>query len=97
MTDPITPAQSAPTQPVPVVGATSVTQTIEDGLTLATGVKTGWKTSEFWLKAAAIVLTVLFSTGTIKTGGTAETVAGIAATILGALGYTVCRTWAKKA
>ena len=92
-----TPAQSAPTQPAPVVGTTSVTQTIDDVLTLATGVKTGYKTTEFWLKVLAVVLTILFATGTIKTGGSAETIAGIAATMLGSLGYTVCRTWAKKA
>jgi hypothetical protein len=57
----------------------------------------GFKTSEFWLKIIALVLTALFASGAIPTTGTAATIAAIAATILGALGYTVSRTMVKVA
>ncbi len=56
--------------------------------------KPGFKTSEFWLKLAAMVLTAIYASGAL-TGNTALAVAGIAATILGALGYTVSRTIVK--
>lgn len=58
-------------------------------------VKPGYKTTEFWLKIAAIALTAMFASGVIPTAGTAANVAAIAATMLGALGYTVSRTFAK--
>ena len=56
----------------------------------------GWKTSEFWLKLAAMGLTVLYASG-VLTNSTALAIAGMAAAILGALGYTVSRTAVKKA
>lgn len=62
-----------------------------------TPTKPGYLTTEFWLKLAAIVLTTLFASGVIPTTGTAATVAAIAATMLGALGYTVSRTFLKAA
>lgn len=58
-------------------------------------VKPGWKTTEFWLKLAAMLLTAAFASGIIPTTGPAAAVAAIAATMLGALGYTVARTWVK--
>jgi hypothetical protein len=58
-------------------------------------VKPGWTTSEFWLNLLAILLTYLFSTGTIPTSGPVAQVAAIAATLLTALGYTVARTSVK--
>lgn len=57
----------------------------------------GWRTSEFWLKLAAILLTALFASGVIPTSGTVATVTAIAATMLGALGYTVSRSMVKSA
>jgi hypothetical protein len=60
-----------------------------------TPVKPGYQTTEFWLKCAALVLTALFASGIIPTSGTVATVAAIAATMLGALGYTVSRTMLK--
>lgn len=66
-------------------------------VTTTTTAKPGYATTEFWLKLAAIALTALFASGVIPTAGTAATVAAIAATMLGALGYTVSRTWAKSA
>ncbi len=56
--------------------------------------KPGYKTSEFWLKLAALVLTAVYASG-VLTNNTALAIAGIAATILGALGYTVSRTLVK--
>ena len=56
----------------------------------------GWKTSEFWLKIAALLLTVLYASG-VLTNSTALAIAGMAAAILGALGYTVSRTMVKQA
>ncbi len=57
--------------------------------------KPGWQTSEFWLKLAALLLTAAYASG-VMTDNTVLAVAGIAATILGALGYTVSRTIAKR-
>lgn len=54
----------------------------------------GFRTSEFWLKTAAMVLTALFASGAL-TNNTAVQIAGIAANILGALGYTVARAYLK--
>ena len=58
--------------------------------------KPGFRTSEFWLNVAAMVMTAVFSSGAL-TNSTALQIAGIVASILGALGYTVARTQAKKA
>lgn len=58
--------------------------------------KPGYKTTEFWLKLAAIALTALYASGAV-TNNTALAIAGIAATILGALGYTVSRALVKAA
>lgn len=63
----------------------------------ATDPKPGYKTSEFWLKLAAIALTALFASGVIPTSGPAATITAIAATMLGALGYTVSRSLVKAA
>lgn len=59
-------------------------------------VRPGWQTSEFWLKIAAIALSALFASGAL-TNNTALAIAGMAASILGALGYTVSRTLVKTA
>lgn len=59
--------------------------------------KPGYQTTEFWMKLAAILLTALFASGVIPTSGTAAMVAAIAATMLGALGYTVSRSLVKMA
>ena len=92
-TTPATAPATAPTSTAP----TSALAAVEAGLSLVTTAKAGYKTTEFWMKVAALALTVLYSTGVIHTTGTVATVAAIAATTLGALGYAVCRTWAKAA
>ncbi len=57
--------------------------------------KKGYQTTEFWLSLAAMALTALYASGVLA-GTVPLAIAGIAATILGALGYTVSRTGAKK-
>lgn len=57
-------------------------------------VSPGWKTTEFWLKLAATVLTLMYASGAV-TNNTALAIAGIAATILGEHGYTVARSIVK--
>lgn len=61
---------------------------------VAPAIKPGWRTSEFWLRVTAHVLTVLFASGVI-TGDVAIAIAGIVASELGSLGYTVSRTQLK--
>lgn len=63
----------------------------------SSSVTPGYLTTEFWLKVAAFVLTALYASGVIPTTGTVATIAAIAATMLGALGYTVSRTFVKTA
>lgn len=70
--------------------------TITSDLGATDPAKPGFKTSEFWLKVAAMVLTAAYASGAL-TSNTALAIAGIAATILGALGYTVSRTMIKAA
>lgn len=72
-------------------------QGTEVAVVAAPTTKPGYKTTEFWLGLAAMVLTALYASGVIPTGGAAATVAAMAATILGALGYTVVRGATKKA
>lgn len=56
----------------------------------------GWKTSEFYKGLAALLLTALFGSG-LLTNNTALAIAGIAASWLTSLGYTVSRTMVKTA
>lgn len=58
--------------------------------------KPGYKTTEFWFKLAAVLLSTLFASGAL-TNNTALAIAGMAATVLTALGYTVSRTMIKTA
>lgn len=62
---------------------------------VTTAIEPGWRSTELWLKVAAMLLTALYASGVIPTGGPAATVAAIAATMLGALGYTVARSYVK--
>ncbi len=63
----------------------------------ATPTKPGYKSTEFWLSLAASLLGLAFSSGLIGAGGTAEKIAGLAASVLGALGYAVSRGMTKAA
>lgn len=60
-------------------------------------VKPGWQTTEFWERLAAVALTVMFASGILTGHDTALAIAGMAATILGSLGYTVGRSMVKSA
>lgn len=55
----------------------------------------GYKTTEFWLGLAAMLLGVVYASGAV-TNEHALQLMGIAASVLGSLGYTVARTVAKK-
>lgn len=55
-------------------------------------VKPGWKTSEFWLRNIAILLSVLIYGDVIPSGGQAMKICMIGALWLSAEGYTVSRT-----
>ena len=59
-------------------------------------VKTGYKTTEFWLSTAAALVGILYASDAIGDGSPIMHVLGIASTILAALGYTVSRGIAKK-
>jgi hypothetical protein len=61
-----------------------------------TPVKPGYLTTEFYLSLAATLLTYLFASGAI-TSNTELAIAGMAATVLTALGYKVSRTIVKTA
>jgi len=57
----------------------------------AAAVKPGYKTTEFWLSAAATFVGLLIGSGIIPTSGTWPQIVGLVTGILGALGYTVSR------
>ena len=59
--------------------------------------KPGYQTTEFWLATAAKLLGILFASGAIGDGSALALIAGLAATVLAALGYTVSRTLVKTA
>ncbi len=58
--------------------------------------KPGYKTTEFWFKVAAFILSCLFASGAI-TNDKVLAIAGIAASWLTSMGYTVSRTLVKSA
>jgi len=58
--------------------------------------KAGWRTSELWMKLAALALSAAFASGKM-TDSTTLALAGMAASVLTAAGYAVTRTWLKTA
>lgn len=62
--------------------------------TTTPAIRPGYRTTEFWLKLAALLLTALYASGAM-TNDKVLAIAGIVGTILGALGYTVSRTMVK--
>lgn len=84
---------TAPAAPNPITINTTTPAITEIGT--PPPVKPGWQTSEFRLGVAAFALTALYASGVIPTSGPWASVAAIAATILGSLGYTVSRTLVK--
>jgi len=57
----------------------------------------GYSTSEFWLSLVAVLIGFAMSSGLIAAGSTWERVLGLAASLLGALGYTASRAIVKSA
>lgn len=58
--------------------------------------KPGYKTTEFWLTLAAMVLTALYAAGAFSDASATGKVMALAAGVLGSLGYTVSRAIVKK-
>ena len=58
--------------------------------------KPGYKSTEFWLTLAVIVLGAVIGSGLLATDGAAIKVCGIVASVLAQLGYGAMRTSAKK-
>jgi len=59
-------------------------------------IKPGYKTTEFWLTAAASVISLLMASGAISDGSALSKIIGVAATALTTLGYSLARGLAKK-
>jgi hypothetical protein len=77
--------------------ATTTTTDVETGATsevITVTTKPGYRTTEFWLSAAAALLGTLFASGAL-TNNTALAIAGVAASILTSMGYSVSRGMAK--
>lgn len=60
--------------------------------TASTTVKKGYQTSEFYFSAVALLIGVLYASGVISAGTTADKIAGLACSLLATLGYTVSRS-----
>lgn len=86
---PETPSSSSVSTTVDTPSATQTTTT--------TSVTPGWKTSEFWTKIAAVIVSTLLASGVIPTTGVWAQVTAILATVLAAMGYTVGRSMVKAA
>lgn len=57
--------------------------------------KPGFKTTEFWLSLAAVVVGFVASSGVFEEGSTEAKIVGLVVTVLGALGYTAARALTK--
>ena len=57
--------------------------------------KTGYKTTEFWLAAAAAVVGLLLTSGAFEATGGVVKALGVAAAALASVGYSVSRGKAK--
>lgn len=58
--------------------------------------KSGYKTTEFWMSAAASIVGLLFAAEIFPSESQGEKILGLAAMVLASLGYTVSRTLVKK-
>lgn len=67
-----------------------------EGSGVLAGLKSGIKTTEFWLAAAAVGTGFLLSTGLVADGSLGERILGGAMTVLSALGYGAARSSVKK-
>ena len=58
--------------------------------------KPGFKTTEFWMSAAAVVMGAIMASGAFDLGGTSAQIVGLVEAALVALGYTGARLTLKK-
>jgi hypothetical protein len=58
--------------------------------------KPGFKTTEFWLAFAAMVVGAAFASGLFPSESAGDKILGLASLVLTSLGYTVSRTLVKK-
>lgn len=59
-------------------------------------VKPGYKSTEFWLSSIAILVGIVMASGAIVEDSPVAQAIGVAASVLGAMGYSVSRGMAKK-
>jgi hypothetical protein len=59
--------------------------------------KPGYKTSEFWMSAVAVLVGLLMSSGVIDAGSSWDKAVGLVAAALAAMGYTSNRAAVKSA
>lgn len=57
--------------------------------------KPGYKTSEFWLKLLSVLVSAFLASNLLPDEHWVVKIVGIVAVMLGALGYTVSRSWMK--
>lgn len=57
----------------------------------------GYKSTEFWMSLAAVLVGALLSSGVLADGSVWAQALGVVASMLGALGYTVSRSYVKAA
>ena len=60
-------------------------------------VKPAWKTTEFYLSLATLLMGALYASGLIASGSTWDKLAGLVTMLLAATGHTVSRTMLKGA
>ncbi len=58
--------------------------------------KPGYKTTEFWLTMAAMLVSALTASGALADGSTAAQIVAVIAAALSGMGYSVARSMAKK-
>jgi hypothetical protein len=75
---------------------TNPISTIEATLSSTPDVKPGYKTTEFWMTAAAALIGLLLASGVIPSDSGIDKALGMAAAALAAMGYTFARGMAKQ-
>lgn len=63
----------------------------------ATKKKTGYKTTEFWLTAAASIVGLIMASGVIETGSHWDKIIGLGVAALASMGYSASRGRVKAA
>ena len=68
----------------------------EDTTVLVEPVKPGYKTTEFWLSAVAVLLGLAMASGLIPSDSAWDQAVGLVVSALAAMGYTGARAGVKK-